>query len=104
MTKLMQGLSRWSRALVRQLPDKPYPSDHPWRDRHDPARPRWLALAGRADRQGDGALPGGTVGDNERPPPGPNGRAAVAGGGLDRVPWARQGATGTLHIDDPQAD
>jgi hypothetical protein len=40
MTKLMRGLSRWSRALVRQLPDKPYPSDHPWRDRHDPARPR----------------------------------------------------------------
>ena len=40
MTKLIQGLSRLSRALVRQLPDKPYPSDHPWRDHHDPTRPR----------------------------------------------------------------
>ena len=28
---------------------------------------------------------------NERPPPGPNGRAAVAGGGLDRVPGHARG-------------
>ena len=40
MTKFMSGLQRWSRALVRHLPEKPYPSDHPWRDHHDPARPR----------------------------------------------------------------
>jgi len=40
MTKLMQGLNRWSRALIRQLPDKPYPSNHPWELRHDPTRPR----------------------------------------------------------------
>jgi hypothetical protein len=40
MTKLMTGLHRWGRALVRHLPDNPYPSDHPWRDHHDPTRPR----------------------------------------------------------------
>lgn len=40
MTKLMSGLHRWSRALVRHLPEKAYPSDHPWRDHHDPTRPR----------------------------------------------------------------
>jgi hypothetical protein len=40
MAKLLTGLNRWSRALVRQLPEKPYPSDHPWRHRHDPSRPR----------------------------------------------------------------
>jgi len=40
MTKLVTGLRRWSRTLTRQLPDHGYPSDHPWRDRQDPARPR----------------------------------------------------------------
>jgi hypothetical protein len=33
-------LGSWLRRWTRQLPDKPYPSDHPWRDRHDPERPR----------------------------------------------------------------
>ena len=42
MTKLMTGLHRWSRALVRHLPEKPYPSDHPWRDHHDPTRSQRL--------------------------------------------------------------
>ena len=45
MTKLMSGLHRWSRALVRHLPDKPYPSDHPWRDHHDPSRPQGTRAA-----------------------------------------------------------
>ena len=45
MTKLMSGLHRWSRALVRHLPEKPYPSDHPWRDHHDPSPPAWVATA-----------------------------------------------------------
>ena len=45
MTKLMTGLHRWSRALVRHLPEKPYPSDHPWRDHHDPSRPPRLTTA-----------------------------------------------------------
>jgi hypothetical protein len=40
MAKLMRGLRRWSRTLTRHLPDQPYPSDHPWGNRHDPARPR----------------------------------------------------------------
>jgi hypothetical protein len=40
MAKLMTGLNRLSRALVRQLPEKPYPSDHPWELRHDRSRPR----------------------------------------------------------------
>lgn len=40
MGKLMQDLRRWSRALVRHLPENPYPSEHPWERHHDPARPR----------------------------------------------------------------
>jgi hypothetical protein len=40
MAKLMRGLRRWSRTLTRHLPDQPYPSDHPWGNRHDPSRPR----------------------------------------------------------------
>jgi hypothetical protein len=40
MSKVMQGLQRMSRAMVRHLPEKPYPSDHPWSQHHDRARPR----------------------------------------------------------------
>jgi hypothetical protein len=29
MTKLMRGMRRWVWSLIRQLPDQPYPSDHP---------------------------------------------------------------------------
>jgi hypothetical protein len=27
-------------GLVRHLPERPYPSEHPWAVRHDPTRPR----------------------------------------------------------------
>jgi hypothetical protein len=40
MSKIMAGLNHWTRALVRHLPEHAYPSDHPWRDHHDPTRPR----------------------------------------------------------------
>ena len=40
MMKFVSGLRKWGHSLTRQLPDQPYPSDHPWRDRHDTARPR----------------------------------------------------------------
>jgi hypothetical protein len=40
MAKVMTRLTHLSRALVRHLPEKPYPSDHPWERRHDRARPR----------------------------------------------------------------
>jgi len=40
MTKLVRGVQRWGWLLIRQLPDQPYPSDHPWADRHDRCRPR----------------------------------------------------------------
>ena len=36
----MKRLTSLARGLVRHLPARPYPSDHPWRHRHDPARPR----------------------------------------------------------------
>jgi hypothetical protein len=36
MSKLLKNL----KALVRHLPETPYPSDHPWEKHHDPARPR----------------------------------------------------------------
>jgi hypothetical protein len=41
MTKVMQDLFRFGRSLTRHLPDHAYPSDHPWRLRHD--------VAGRRD-------------------------------------------------------
>jgi hypothetical protein len=28
------------REVVRLFPKRPYPSDHPWREHHDPTRPR----------------------------------------------------------------
>jgi hypothetical protein len=40
MSTLLRGLGRWGRALTRHLPEKPYPSDHPWAEHHDPSRPR----------------------------------------------------------------
>jgi hypothetical protein len=40
MRQWMQGLSRWTRHAFRHLPERPFPSDHPWADRHDPSRPR----------------------------------------------------------------
>jgi hypothetical protein len=40
MTKIVAGMRRWGQSLIRHLPEHPYPSDHPWRDHHDPARPR----------------------------------------------------------------
>jgi hypothetical protein len=40
MTKLLRGVQHWGRLLFRQLPDHPYPSDHPWAHRHDAGRPR----------------------------------------------------------------
>jgi|GraSoiStandDraft_16_1057320.scaffolds.fasta_scaffold526025_2 hypothetical protein len=40
MAKLGTKLWGWARSLVWQLPDKPYPSGHPWHHRHDPSRPR----------------------------------------------------------------
>jgi hypothetical protein len=40
MSKLMHGLNRWGWALVRHLPETPYPSEHPWKQHHDPTRPR----------------------------------------------------------------
>ena len=40
MSKVMQGLQRMSRAMVRHLPEKPYPSDNPWSQHHDQGRPR----------------------------------------------------------------
>ena len=40
MTKVVRSLQRWAWSLVRQLPEQPYPSEHPWADRHDPSRPR----------------------------------------------------------------
>jgi len=39
MAKLMQGLQRWGRALVRHLPETPYPSEHPWVLHRDRTRP-----------------------------------------------------------------
>ena len=92
MTKLMQGLSRWSRALVRQLPDKPYPSDHPWRDRHDPARPRGGRSQAPTDQQETRDRPQDQMGGRQSP------------GAVSIVFPGTPGATGTLHIDDRPAD
>ena len=81
MAKLMTGLQRWSRALVRHLPEKPYPSDHPWRDHHDPARPRGVPepLLPRLERPV--RLDGAHLGDH---------------GNLDRLPGALRGARGRV--------
>jgi hypothetical protein len=40
MASILQRLNRFGRALVRHLPEKPYPSEHPWSQHHDPSRPR----------------------------------------------------------------
>jgi hypothetical protein len=40
MSKIMRGLRSFGRSIARQLPERPYPSDHPWRVRHDAGRPR----------------------------------------------------------------
>jgi hypothetical protein len=40
MAKLMNRVNRLGRALVRHLPEKPYPSEHPWAQHHDRTRPR----------------------------------------------------------------
>jgi hypothetical protein len=40
MRRMISGLRHWGHLLTRHLPDTPYPSDHPWRAHHDPARPR----------------------------------------------------------------
>jgi hypothetical protein len=36
----LRSLRSIGRLLFAQLPERPYPSDHPWEHRHDPARPR----------------------------------------------------------------
>jgi len=45
MEKVKQHLTRLGRALVRHLPEKPYPSEHPWEQHRDPARPRGWSRA-----------------------------------------------------------
>jgi hypothetical protein len=40
MTQTTYRVTGWLRRGMRQLPEHPYPSDHPWRVRHDAHRPR----------------------------------------------------------------
>ena len=40
VSKLLPRLHRLGRLLIHQLPEQPYPSDHPWALRKDPSRPR----------------------------------------------------------------
>jgi hypothetical protein len=40
MSKIIRELAGFGRSLTRHLPEHPYPSDHPWRVRHDAGRPR----------------------------------------------------------------
>ena len=40
MANMIHRLNRLGRALVRHLPEKPYPSEHPWEQHHDRSRPR----------------------------------------------------------------
>jgi len=40
MSKIIHRLNRWGHALLRQMPDKPYPSEHPWSQHHDRFRQR----------------------------------------------------------------
>jgi hypothetical protein len=40
MAKVMNRLNRLGRALVRHLPEEPYPREHPWEQHHDRTRPR----------------------------------------------------------------
>ncbi len=37
---IVQKLQRLARGLVWQLPQRPYPSNHPWSIHHEPSRPR----------------------------------------------------------------
>ena len=40
MVQTTHRVSGWLRRWLRHLPEQPYPSDHPWREHHDPQRPR----------------------------------------------------------------
>jgi len=40
MRSMLRDLANLGRAFTRHLPERPYPSDHPWVTHHDPDRPR----------------------------------------------------------------